>query len=234
MKVVGYVRIRTDRQVEQGVGLQEQERSIHDWAKAHEHRLVEVFEDSGESRADGLETRVGLGEALAALRTGRAGGLVVYRLDRLARDVILQEALLNEICRHRGQLFSTIEAEAKYLLNDPEDPSRKLIRQVLGAIADYERAMIGLRLMSGRRAKATRGGYAYGAPPYGYVASNKRLVPEPREQEALKLMSVLRKRGSSLPKICSELEEAGFKPRRGGRWYPTSVSRCLNRSKRPH
>lgn len=230
MKLVGYVRVSTDRQAEQGLGLQEQERIIRRWTRSQGHRLAGVFVDSGQSGANGLDSRVGLGEALAALRTGLAQGLVVYRLDRLARDVVLQETLLREIWGYECQLYSTSESEADYLVDDPEDPSRKLIRQILGAIADYERGMIRLRLMSGRRAKARRGGYAFGAPPFGYAAANKRLVPDSREQEALKLMATLREQGFSLPQICSELEQAGFQPRRGRRWYPTSVSRCLSRA----
>lgn len=230
MRLVGYIRVSTDRQAEQGLGLQEQERAIRRWAKTQGHRLVEVFQDSGQSGANGLDSRIGLGEALAALRTGLGQGLVVYRLDRLARDVVLQETLLREIWGYDCQLYSTSESEADYLVDDPEDPSRKLIRQVLGAIADYERGMIRLRLMSGRRAKSALGGYAFGAPPFGYAAANKRLVPEPHEQEALKLMAALRDGGLSLPQICTELEQAGFRPRRGRRWYPTSVSRCLSRT----
>ena len=230
MKVVGYVRVSTDRQADEGLGLEEQSRVIRAWARGRRHRLVEIHQDAGQSGANGLESRVGLGEALSALRSGTADGLVVYRLDRLARDVVLQETLLREVWANGGHLFSTSEAEADYLVDDPEDPSRKLIRQVLGAIADYERGMIRLRLMSGRRAKALKGGYAFGAPPFGFMALEKRLVPQPREQEALGLMAALRGDGKSLPQICAALDEAGFKPRRGQRWHPTTVSRCLQRT----
>ena len=59
---------------------------------------------------------------------------------------------------------STSTAEAGYLGDDPDDPSRTLIRQVLGAVSQYERSMIALRLRSGRRRKAQHGGYAFGAP----------------------------------------------------------------------
>ena len=45
-----------------------------------------------------------------------------------------------------AEVFSTSDAEQGYLQDDPSDPSRKLIRQVLGAVAEYERAMIRLRL----------------------------------------------------------------------------------------
>ena len=60
----------------------------------------------------------------------------VYRLDRLARDLIVQETVLAEVKRLGGEVFSTSAAEAGYLSDDPDDPSRKLIRQVLGAVAE--------------------------------------------------------------------------------------------------
>jgi DNA invertase Pin-like site-specific DNA recombinase len=62
-----------------------------------------------------------------------------------------------------GGAFSTSAAESGYLVDDPDDPSRKLIRQILGAVSEYERAMIPLRLRSGRHRKAKHGGFAYGA-----------------------------------------------------------------------
>ncbi len=82
---------------------------------------------------------------------------MVYRLDRLARDLILQETLLAEITAAGGQVFSTMPGEQAVIEDDPEDPSRRLIRQVLGAVAEYERSLIRLRLRNGRRRKAERG-----------------------------------------------------------------------------
>jgi DNA invertase Pin-like site-specific DNA recombinase len=75
-----------------------------------------------------------------------------------------------------GELFSTSAAEAGYLPDDPDDPSRTLVRQVLGAVSQYERSMIALRLRSGRKRKSEKGGYAYGSPPYGFRANGYALV----------------------------------------------------------
>jgi DNA invertase Pin-like site-specific DNA recombinase len=79
------------------------------------------------------------------LRTKEADALIVYRLDRLARDLVLEEQLLAEAWRMGAVVFSTSAGESAYLEDDPLDPSRRLIRQVLGAVNEYERAMIGLR-----------------------------------------------------------------------------------------
>src|SRR5438128_6371629 len=197
MRIAGYVRVSTDRQAERGLGLEVQERSIRRWAKAQGHRLLDVLRDEGVSGSNGLGSRLGLADALDLVREKRAAGIIVARLDRLARDLIVQEQVLAEVRRLGGDVFSTSAGQAAYLVDDPDDPSRKLIRQVLGAVNEYERAMIALRLRSGRRRKADRGGYAYGSPPYGYRTVGRELVEDETEQVALARMRELRAVGAS-------------------------------------
>jgi DNA invertase Pin-like site-specific DNA recombinase len=230
VRVVGYARVSTDKQAEQGLGLEVQEEAIRAWAKANKHKLIRICKDEGASGANGIDRRFHLAEALEALDRGEAKGLVVYRLDRLARDLVLQEQLLAEVRRLGAELFSTDGGEQGYLSDDPDEPSRRLIRQVLGAVAEYDRAMITLRLRLGRRRKAERGGFAYGSPPYGWKASRGELVPDPVEQDGLSLARRLRQEGRSLIQIADALEGAGFSPRRGTRWHPTTVKRILERA----
>lgn len=229
MKVVGYLRVSTDRQAEDGFGMAVQEAKVRAWCKEGGHRLVGIFRDEGISGTKGLGEREGLADAIAAIRGKSAEGIVVPKLDRLARDLIVQEQALAEVWRLGGQVFTCAPGEADYLTDDPDDPSRKLIRQVLGAVSEYERAMIVVRLRSGRRAKAARGGYAYGAPPFGYRVEGRELVDDEDEQEALDLMAELHNRGCSLREIAEELNSEGVKTKRGGTWHPQSVSRCLLR-----
>lgn len=157
VRVVAYLRVSTDRQAEEGLGLDVQQHAIRTWAKKHGHRVVAWTRDEGVSGTNGLDGRVGLAEALEAVRERRAEALVIYRLDRLARDLVLQEQLLAEVRRLGGVVLSASESESAFLVDDPDDPSRKLIRQVLGAVSEYERSMIALCLRSGRaRTRAGR------------------------------------------------------------------------------
>jgi DNA invertase Pin-like site-specific DNA recombinase len=231
MKVAGYIRVSTDQQAVDGLGLDVQRVNITRWAKSEGHRLVVVHADEGISGAKDLADRPALGDALDAVRAGTVGGLVVYRLDRLARDLVLQEQLIAEVRRLGGTLFTTSAGEAGYLADDPDDPSRKLIRQVLGAVNEYERSMIALRLRSGRRRKAERGGFAFGSPAYGYRATEAReLAPEPAEQAAIARLVELHDEGRSLRAIANVLTVEGHRPKRGDRWHPTTVARVLARS----
>lgn len=229
--MVAYLRVSTDRQAEEGLGLEVQADAIKAWAKANNTRVVATFSDEGVSGSNGLDTREALLDAFNLIKANKADGLVVYRLDRLARDLIVQETLLAEVKRLGGEVFSTSAAEASYLTDDPDDPSRKLIRQVLGAVAEYERSMIALRLRSGRKRKAKDGGYAYGAPPFGFRVKDGELVPDEGEQETLNRARELQEDGASIREIAVTLTAEGRRTKRGGtRWHPTTVARVLGRA----
>lgn len=230
MKIVAYLRVSTDQQAEKGLGLEVQKQAIRTWATRNGHRIAEWCSDEGVSGGNGLDTREALATALATIKGGGAVGLVVYHLDRLARDLIVQETLLAEVKRLGGQVFSTATSESAYLLDDPDDPSRKLIRQVLGAISEYEKSMISLRLRSGRRLKSQRGGYAYGSPPMGYRSDEGFLVPDEREGLAVDRARELRAEGKSLREIAEVLEREGHTSKRGGPWHPTTLGRTLART----
>lgn len=227
-RIVGYVRVSTDRQADEGLGLDLQRKALRDWANATGHKLIKIVADEGVSGSS--PDRPGLAEAIGMVRSKRADAVAVYRLDRLARDLVLQEQLLIEIRRVGGDLYSTSGGEASCLVNDDADPSRALIRQVLGAVSEYERSMIRLRLASGRQLKADRGGYAFGAPGYGKAAVGKELVAREDELPLVARVEALRAEGASLRTIAKTLTEEGFVPRRGKTWHPQVIARIAART----
>jgi DNA invertase Pin-like site-specific DNA recombinase len=230
MKVVAYLRVSTDRQAEEGLGLDVQRAAIKEWARHERHQIVDEFVDAGVSGSNGIESRIALGQALNALRNGDASGLVVSSLDRLARDLVLQETLLRDVRTGGHHTFTTVASENAFLADDPNDPSRRLIRQVLGAVSEYERAMIALRLRAGRRLKHEQGGFAFGSPPFGYRSSKGALVADDVEQAALARARELRTEGRSLRETAETLSFEGHLAKRGGAWHPTTLSRALARS----
>jgi DNA invertase Pin-like site-specific DNA recombinase len=221
-QVVGYLRVSTAEQVE-GFGLAVQRKVIAGYCKEKGFRLVEVFSDEGVSGSNGLDSRKGLADLLAVAETGTVSGLVVYRVDRLARDLILQETLLTRLRKAGVEVLSVTEPD----FVDSDDPTRVLVRQVLGAIAQYERALIRSRMGAGRAAKLATGGYAGGRPRLGWRAEGGVLVEDVDEQETLRLARQLRDEGKSLREIAAALEAAGMAPKAGSSWHPTQVSRLL-------
>lgn len=230
MKLVAYVRVSTDRQAEEGFGLDVQRKAIRKWATAQGHRVVVWTADEGASGSNGIETRRGLLEALNVVRDGKADGLVVARLDRLARNLTVQEGTLAKLWALGGTAFSVDLGEVAQ--DDPDDPMRTALRQMVGVFAQLERGMIAARLRAGRRQKAEQGGYAFGAPPFGYRAEDGQLVVVPEEQATIRRAAELRENGQSLRSIASTLEAEGRRPRRSIHWHPRTVAAVLARADR--
>lgn len=229
LRLVGYLCVSTEGQVTDGLGLDVQQDAIRAWVRHGGHRLIATCSDEGRSGKKDLTERIGLAEALEHLSAKRAEGIVVYRLDRLARDLVLQEQLLREIWHSGGEVFSTAGGEGN-IRNDPDDPSRKLIRQVLGAVSEYERDMIVLRLQRGRALKNARGGYAYGAPHFGAQKSEqKELKDHPDELRTVTRILELHRAGVSQRAIAQLMEAEGSRAKRGERWYPMTVGRVITR-----
>lgn len=230
-RAIAYLRVSTDRQADEGFGLEVQEAAVRRWARVNRMRIVHVIRDEGRSGAADVIDRPGLAEAIGHVRAGRADALVVPRLDRLARDLVLQEWIRADLIRAGAELRSASPSEDAFLRHDPEDPTGTLIRQILGAVAQHERAMIRLRMDAGRARKRETGGYAGGAPPYGFRSEGRDLVPNLAEQRQVARIRRWHRDGRSLREIARRLNAEGI-PSRRGRWHPQTVSRVLERTQR--
>ncbi len=225
MKIIAYTRVSTDVQAEHGLGLQMQSKAIAAWARAGGHKVIASYSDKGVSGANGLDSRPGLAQALSALHAGKADALAVYRLDRLSRKLAHQETWIEQLEQAGRSVVSVTEPEYG------DDEIRTLVRQILGAVAQYERVVIRNRLQGGRKTKAERGGFAYGSPPYGWRAEDGALVPVQAEQDVLGSMRTWREAGQSLRMIAGRLNADAVPTKRGTgtRWHPATVAKALAR-----
>jgi DNA invertase Pin-like site-specific DNA recombinase len=225
MRLVAYLRISSDSQID-GYGLDVQERACREWARQHRHRIVGTFTDAGVSGAKDASDRPGLSAALLALQQPpEAEGLLVAKLDRLARALTVQEAALAVAWRAGARVFTADSGEV--LRDDPDDPMRTALRQVVGVFAELDRRMVVKRLRDGRRAKADAGKHATGSYAYGYTGSGKGrtrdAAPVPEEQAAVRRILELRAQGAPYRAIAATLDQEGIKPRRAGQWSAMSV-----------
>jgi DNA invertase Pin-like site-specific DNA recombinase len=223
--VIGYTRVSSQGQVDDGLGLEVQEEAIRRWCAEQGHRVVALYRDEGVSgTVDGID-RPALGAALSMLEDGAGDTLVVVRLDRLARDLIIQETMIQRLGLHDCQVVSVTEPDIM-----GSEPTRVLVRQLLGAISQYERVVIAGRMAAGRLAKAARGGYAgYGSPRFGWKSDGDRLVPDASEQETMARIIELHRQGLSLREIVAALTAERRTSKRGGAWHPKTVARVIER-----
>src|SRR5207249_1053290 len=139
------------------------------------------------------------------------------------------EGTLEKVWAFGATVFSADLGEVAQ--DDPDDPMRTALRQMVGVFAQLERGMIAARLRAGRRLKAERGGFAYGSPPYGWRAIDGELVEDADEQETIARARELRAGGRSLREIARVLDAEARSPRRAARWHSDSLAAVLNRSR---
>ncbi len=228
MRVVAYLRTSTNGNGN-GDSLVAQLEACESWAREQGHEVVTVRSDEGVSGGLGVADRPGLADALACIERGEADGFVVHRLDRLAREMHVQEATLATVWGAGGRVFEAVEGEVPE--DDPDDPMRRAMRLMAGVFAELERGMIRARLRGGRKRKRARGGYTGGPTvPFGYQVEGSgaraRLIPEKAEQKIVEHVLHLRASGLTLEETAKELNRLGVaSPSGRGRWYPATIRR---------
>ncbi len=223
MSAIGYVRVSTAEQAATGYGLDIQRDAIADYCERNGLALDAIEADEGQSGSNGIDTRQGLARLLGRAEAGDVSQVIVYRLDRLARDLLLQETLIGRLRLAGVEVVSVSEPDV-----GSEEPTRVLVRQVLGAIAEYERAVIRGRMMAGRAAKVAAGGWGGGGQRYGLRAQGGSLQPDEGEQGVMRLVWSMAADGCSHRAIADRLNARGLKTRRGAAWTKTQVSRILS------
>jgi DNA invertase Pin-like site-specific DNA recombinase len=229
LQLIGYRRVSTTGQVDR-YGLPAQEADLRAYDRAHDDvRLIGTETDGAKSGSLPPEDRPGLLAAIKAIETGHADGLLVPGdLDRLARELIVQEAILSRVWKAGGVVHATTRGEI--VADDPDDPMRTAIRQFMGVVAQLDRALTIKRMRNGRKAKAAAGGYAgYGSPAFGQHSEDGVLAVDADQAQTITLMRSMRAAGMSIRAIAAELNERGVPAKRGGKWYPVTVSRVLER-----
>ena len=217
MKAFAYLRVSGRGQVD-GDGFARQLGAIRSYAAAHDITIARVFREEGVSGTlEGMD-RPAWVEMITGILTNGVKTIVIEKLDRLARDLMVQEHIVADLQRRGITLVSVAEPDLC-----SNDPTRKLLRQVMGAIAEYDKSMIVLKLRGARQRVRARGGRCEGAKPYG---------ARPGEAEILATIQTLRAAGESLPAIAAALNAQGRRPRRGSQWHPFAVSRIANRAPR--
>lgn len=207
-----YLRVSGKGQLE-GDGFTRQLAAIKKHAVANGFKIIRIFREEGVSGAKDLENRPALQELMVALHSNGTKLVLIEKLDRLARDLIIQESIIADMKRNHFEIVSVIEPD---MCSD--DPSRTLIRQILGAFSQYERAIIVQKLRGARQRIRTKTGRCEGRKPFG---------TRPGESGIVQRMHDLRQQGLAVDKIAEALNAGGHKPRAGQQWYATSVYRVL-------
>ena len=214
-KAFAYLRVSGRGQIE-GDGFTRQLMAIKKYAAANGFKIVRVYREEGVSGTTDWEHRPAFSEMMGVLLSNGVRTVLIERLDRVARDLMVQESVIGDFRRKELTLVSVSEPD---LLTD--DPSRVLMRQMLGAFFQYEKTLLVAKLRGARQRAKANTGRCEGRKPYGSKPGEAAIIDE---------MTALRRSGYAVDKIAERLNAEGIKPRSGVRWYPTSVYRVLKAS----
>jgi DNA invertase Pin-like site-specific DNA recombinase len=218
---IAYIRVSTD---DQALGPQAQRAAIERWAASAGVSVAVWCEDLGISGGAPYEERPALQRAVEALQLHGAGTLVVAKRDRLARDV-MTAAIVERMAERLGARVLTADGTG-----NGEGPEALLMRSIVDAFAQYERALIRARTKAALGVKRARG-ERVGEIPLGFAApvEGALLATSAEEQRAIARARELRAAGASIRAIARALTAEGYCPR-GERWHPTTVARLLARA----
>lgn len=218
--VVGYIRVSSKEQAETKLSLTHQEEKIRALASAHDLALLEVYNDAAESAKD--LKREAVQRLIEGVEKGRIGHVIVYKLDRLIRNVENLGYLLRLFEKHEVTLSSVQESL------DTSTASGRMVVNLLGMIAQWERETIAERTKAALSVKRTRGEKLGGIVPYGYRVQNGKLVVNVKEKVVVDEIMALRRAGAGYTEIALSLNRRGWEPRMGKAWYASTVrSVCL-------
>lgn len=209
-----YLRVSGKGQVA-GDGFPRQRAAVRKYAAEHGLRIVHVFEEKGVTGAKESMDRPTFAEMMVALHSDGVRTILIEKLDRLARDLMVQEATIADLQKHGFTLISVAEPDLM-----ATDPTRVAFRQMMGVFAQYDKSQIVLKLKAARMRKRAQEGRCEGRKPFG---------DKPGESAVRDRIVAMRKAGAKLQAICDALNAERVPTRYGRGWQPMTVRNIARR-----
>lgn len=176
-KAAGYIRVSTEEQSQHGYSLEAQIEAVKKYCELQKWELVRIYRDDGYSGSS-ME-RPGLQQLLEDVPLGQFNVVVVWKLDRLSRNLKETLYLLDDVLEKNGICFTSIQEQF-----DTTTPIGKAVMQIIAVFAQLERDMITERMKFGKYQKARQGQFPGGHIFYGYKKDPSTGEFEISEEEA--------------------------------------------------
>lgn len=213
IKAIGYLRTSSAANVGLGKDSEPRQRAaIEEYAKENGYIIVDYFYDANVSGADPVTARPGFAAMLDRIAGNGVRTIIVETPDRFARDLLVQ-LTGHDYLKKLGVQLIPASAPDHFLV---ETPTAILVRQVLGAIAQFEKATLVAKLKAARDRKRERTGKRVGGRK-NYAEAQPALVAR-----CLQLRDM-----PSLRAISAQLAAEGFVSAAGTPYAPMSISRML-------
>ena len=224
MNAIIYTRFSPRRGANTSESCETQEALCRKFAGRKKWKVKSVHEDRAVSGA--TDDRPGLAAALADLRRGDV--LLVYKRDRIAREVLIAELTRRQV-RGAGATITAVSGDVE---GNDQDPTVIFIRQIMDAVAELERKQIAQRT-SDAMLQHQRNGRRMGRfAPYGYRIdpdNPTRLLNEPLERDVIVMIQKMAAGGDGIGQIRNQLDITHPGAARGTKWNYNTVKRILAR-----
>jgi len=228
MNVVLYARVSSEKQAEKDLSLPAQLKSLREYALSREWNIVHEYVDAAESARTADRPQFQEMIALAKQKTPPFQTILVWKLNRFARnreDSIVFKSLL----RKRG--IQVISINEKF----EDNATGKLMEAIIEAMDEFYSANLAQDTVRGMRENASRGFWNGGKIPYGYqiekVATGKntkhKLKIVPDEAEVIKRIYSLCFNNHGLKDISKILNRDGLRRRTGLPWSTSTIAYIL-------
>lgn len=150
---------------------------------------------------------------------------MVYSLSRLARSTTDAIAISERLAKSGADLASLSERI------DTTSASGKMVFRMLAVLAEFERDQVSERTKTALAHLRHQGKRISGRIPFGHSLAANRvdLVPNPKEQQAIRLMQELRMHGCSLREIAAALTIRGIPTKTRTAWSPEAIRGILRK-----
>lgn len=216
-----YIRVSTDKQVEEGFSLEEQQERLTAYCKAQDWNLCEdhIYIDAGASAK--TADRPAFQAMLQTARQGAINRVVATKLDRIARN---SRDFQNTVDTLQGCGCDMVLLKESF---DSSTPQGKFFLTMLAAVAELEISTIQERTMGGRRQKARQGGYNGSVVPFGYTYDGEGFSIDAGQDATVRRIFAEFNAGDSLTAIAKRLNADETPTAKGGRWYAGTVRYIL-------
>lgn len=218
LNALAYLRCSGLGQVD-GDSFLRQRDAIQAFASRSGMEVVGEYRDEGVSGTVESEGREGFSAMIDRIASNCVRCVIVERSDRLARDLLVSEMLISRLARLEVRIM---DASSGLDLTDSTDPTRVLIRQLMGAVDEFNKSGLVVRLRKARTRIRSAHGRCEGRKPYGVKEG---------ESEILTRMMAMTYQGKSTRQIADALNAENIPSRYGRLWTFGGVARIIKLSK---
>ena len=222
MKAAFYVRVSTVEQAQEGYSIPAQIALLKEYAKMNNYEVYKIYQDAGISGKN-IKDRPALNELIKDAKNKKFDIAAIWKLSRLSRSLLDLLSIVDIFNKHDVALHSYSE---KF---DTSTPIGKMLLQMLGSIAEFERNTIAENVRMGLNERFKRG-YSKSAVPFGYIHEDKKAVINPEQAEIVKHVFYTYRNspdGNCLTELAEEMNNKGFRTRTGGLWSRNAVKDML-------